>query len=75
MASGDEDAPAEDPALVTAGHAVLDVAEQFAVSLGHADDADARALCAAWDEPGDAPGRFVRQARARGFRIRVLPPV
>jgi hypothetical protein len=75
VASPDGDAPVRDTALEASGRAVLDVAERFAASLGHADDADARVLCAAWDEPGDAPGRFVRQARARGFRIRVLPPV
>ncbi len=76
MSSPDEASRgAEDPGAACAGPAVLDVVQRFADALGAADDSDARALCAAWDEPGDAPGRFVRQARTRGLRLRLLPPV
>ena len=38
-----------------------------AASVGHLEIAES--VCAAWDGPGDAPGRFARQAASKGFSL------
>jgi hypothetical protein len=38
-----------------------------AASVGHLEIAES--VCAAWDGPGDAPGRFARQAASKGFQL------